>query len=317
MFFKKEESNIVRINSIEDLKKRKIKPSDLNKIFIDAQGQQYKLRYDPSTKKVKIVKIIKAVLDGTFIKEKYDQIARDKKVEEIFKYKFSEIGKKQIEEVYKAEEKLKERQEKPQQEKEVIKSVDEIVLNTIDDVDKVFQKIKERLEIAEKNIYASNVLDARFNYDDKIILDDISRTIKTSIIEEFKSAREKINDILKGYEDTKLRNKFYEGKILEVLEGKTPDARLKVLRQFEAIINFLDRIEDVIKGFDDIDYKLSMIPREKISLRPFIERQKFEDAKFTINTCKQDMEKIKKFFENKKKELLAGNLEVISLPSEN
>ena len=57
---------VVRIKDIEELKKRKFKPADFQKKFIDEEGQEYKIRFDSVNNKIKIVKIVKAVLDGSY-----------------------------------------------------------------------------------------------------------------------------------------------------------------------------------------------------------------------------------------------------------
>jgi len=168
-------------------------------------------------------------------------------------------------------------------------------INNLEDIFTIMEHTKERLKIAEKNIYDSNVLSEKYSYDDKIILDDISRLINSSILGEFQTAKERYEDILKGYDDTRLKSKLYNEKIKKIIESKPPEQVMNYLRELEIQYIFINAFETILKGYEDINYKVSTIPQEKIGARTYHERQKFEDAMFLINICKKDAEKILEF----------------------
>ncbi len=303
MFFqKKEEDNIVHINDINELKLAKIKPSDLTKIYIDKNGQEYKLRYDQIKKKVIIVKIIKSVLDGSFMKNKYDAtIAPDKDVETVFKYKMGELSKQVFHDKYKTPEngiplpvEVKPEQTKPK----LVVTTDNITLSSVNDVYLVMKKIDDRLEMALKNLYDSNIFNERLSYDDKIVLDDITRLLRNSIIENFQNTKMKYEHILRGYDDAKIKSILFPDEVKKITEPMNSIDRLNFLRAITAIETFITEAEAIIKIFSDLDYKLTIIPEEKIAARIFAERQKFNDAKITLNTCKNDTIKIVEFFKS-------------------
>lgn len=314
MFFNKNNGNIVHVNDIKDLKLHKIKPADLQKIYIDKNGQEHKLKYDPLRKKVIIVRIIKGVLNGKYVKNKYDDIATDDRIKSEFKHKIGEMGKEYLKNKYnitgQEPEKLQEQplsfESKGKKEKEIeeqkktedqVKSSDGIVIEKISDVSSVIEKVIERLEISLKNIIESNVFNERFGFDDKMVLDDIRRIVKTDIIGEFQNLKEIHEDTLKGYNDTKLKNKAYGEKIKALLAVTPRTDHINILRELESIEIFQKGLKSILKSFDDIEYKLSIISGDKINARNFHERQKFSDGQISLQTCKSDTIKIIKHFE--------------------
>jgi len=304
--FGKEKNNIVHIKDIKELSLKKINPSDLSKVYIDEKGQEYKLRYDPVERKVKIIKVIKGKLDGTFVKSEYDKIAEDRKASVYVKYKIAEISKEKLTE------------EKPKEEKPVYKPVEakskpvipvnvekEKKIESLQDIFNIMEKMKGTLKIVEKNIYDSNVLSEKYSIDDKIILDDITRIINSNIIGEWTAIYERYEDILKGYEDTRLATKLYNPELRKIIEKKPPEIVKEFLRQLEIHNIFISGFENIIKGYNDIEYKLKVIPVERISARPFNERQKFDDAMFLMNSCKKDAEMILSFLKSEYNKLLS------------
>ncbi len=306
MFFNKNKGNIVHINDIKDLKLHKIKPEDLQKIYIDKDGQEYKLKYDPLRKKVIIVKVIKGVLNGKYVKNKYDDVATDDRIKLEFKHKIGEMGKEYLKNKYnitgQEPEKTKdpalsvESEKEKNEVEEQIKSSDGIVIEKISDVSSVIEKITERLEIALKNIVESNVFNERFGFDDKMVLDDIRRIVKVDIIGEYQNLKEIHEDTLKGYNDSKLKNKVYGEKIKALLAVTPRSDHINILRELESIEIFQKGLKSILKSFDDIEYKLSIISGEKINARNFHERQKFSDGQISLQTSKSDTVKIIKHF---------------------
>ncbi|MDD5065684.1 MAG: hypothetical protein PHF84_01430 [bacterium] len=302
-----EKDNVVHINDIHDLKLSKIKPDELKNIYIDKNGHEYKLRYDIENKKIVIVRIIKSVLDGTYMKKKYDDnIAPDRKTEVLFKTKMGELSKKVLQEKYNvvfngeaappAPGTNAEPKKPDAQTAEPITSTDGITIKNIDDALEVKEKVKTRLEMALKNIYESNIFNERLNYDDKAVLDEITRLIKNSIVEEFDNAKAKYEDLIKGFDDAKLKARPYDDETKTALNQLNPQERIIYLRDLVANEIMTTALEIVVKGFNDLEYKLSIIAENKINSRNFTERQKFNDAKITLNTCKNDVIKILNFF---------------------
>lgn len=309
--------DIVRIRQISDLKLTKIKPADLAKIYIDEKGQEYKLRYDAEAKKVIIVKIIKSVLDGRYIKSKYeDKIEGDKQVEGVFKFKMGELSRKVLGEKYNLKfdadqpaaadgaEQPADRPEKPQpaapekpaEEPDAALKVDGIIINGVEDIYQVVEKVKARLEMTLKNIYESNIYNERYSYDDKVVIDEISRMIKNSIVEEFHNARVKFEDILKGYEDNRITVRMYNEQIKKIIASYSAEDRIRFLRDIAADETYIAEMEAIVKVFNDLEYKLSIAPETKVNARTYVERQKFNDAKITLNTCKNDVIRVLDFF---------------------
>ncbi|MBU1076915.1 MAG: hypothetical protein KKH98_06445 [Spirochaetes bacterium] len=305
--------DIVHINDINEIRLHKIKPSDLGKKYIDKKGQEYKLKYDPIKKKVVIIKIIKSVLDGHFVTDKYDNIATDNVIKYEVKHKMGEMGKEFLKEKYNIngdgaeaphqETKAPESEEKKQEKKEIT-STDGIEITHLGDVTRVTDKIAERLEMGLKSILDSNVFDERYGFDDKLALDDMRRIIKADIIEEFKNLKVNYEDIFKGYNDSKLKTKLYGDEIKARL-AITPEAeRMNVMRQIEAIEVYRKGTKNILKAYDDIEYKMSIISEDKIKARNFHERQKFSDGKVCIQSCKNDTSKIVTFFDKEFKKML-------------
>lgn len=317
VFGSKGKGNIVQINSVNDLKSRKIKPSDLGKKFIDKEGQEYKLKYDPVKKKVTIIKVIKGILDGKFMKDKFDSIATDEKVREDIKKKLGLMGKQFLKEKYHIGDEQRELYEppvsQPQEEQAAaplsgvaekklveeddgaIKSADDIPINSIEDISSVVKKLSDRLEIAIKNIYESKVFEEGYNYDDKIMMNDIRSLIRSDIIEEFKSLKERYEDIFKGYDDSKLENKKHRDDLKNILKDKNAEEKLSFLRELHGLDLYKENLESIIKAFNKIEYKLSTISETRITAKTFHERQKFSDSKFSLNTCKKDVMQILKY----------------------
>jgi hypothetical protein len=298
--------NVVRIKSIEDLNLKKIKPSDLNKIYVDENGQEYKLRYDPATKKVKIIKVIKGVLNGSFVKTQYDKLSEDQKAKIYVKYKIAEISKeKLLEEEQPNKTQVPTKFTQPQKIEQKIQFEETEKINNLEDVFKVMEKTADRLKIAEKNIYDSGILSERYSFDDKIVLDEISRAIN-SIISEFQNGKERYEDVLKGYEDSRLKTKLYKEEIKKIIETKPPETVMNFLRELEIQNIFVNTFNIITKFYNDIEYKLNSIPEERVISRKFHERQKFDDALFLINICKKNAENILKFFQTSYENLLKG-----------
>ncbi len=241
LFGKKETGNIVHINSVDDLKTRKIKPADLNKKFIDKHGQEYKLKYNQLKKKVVIKKVIKGVLDGKFVKDRLDNIAQDEQASEEVKKQLGRMGKEFLEKKYHIDDKhpsysppyagLKDQnqtQEAASSEGEIItsdqsaiKSADDIPIDSITNAYLVIEKLIERLDMALKNILESNVFDERYDYDEKILVEELRSLVKSNIIEEFRNLKEMREDIFKGFSDSKLEKNEDDEELQEILATKT------------------------------------------------------------------------------------------------
>lgn len=300
--------NRVQIDSIEDLKLHKIKASELGNIYVDKNGQEYKLRYDPIKKKVIIIKIIKSILNGKFVRDKFDDIAKDNKIKSEVKQKMGELGKEYIKDHYQINDSIPSMTSSssesttppppsdPPVEETQSKSFDGITIKSVDDVVNITGKIIERLEMALKNILESNILDERYSYDDKIVLDDLRMLIKNDIIGEFQNLRENYDDIYKGFNDDKLKNKLYGDDIKAILAVTPQSERINVLRELEAIELYKKGLKNILKTFDDMDYKISIIPQDKINAKTFHDRQKFSDARYSFNTCKEDTSKLLSYF---------------------
>lgn len=312
MAFKKEDENIVRLNDINDLKLHKIKPADLQKMYVDKTGQEFKLKYDPIKKKVVIIKIIKSVLDGKYIKNKFDDnIAPDKKIETEFKYKMGALSSQFLKEKYHLGGPFEDpgHEHKPEIEQHQEKKPPapavpgptppgQGTLANLEDTFKMMDVIKGRMEAAVKNMYDSNVLNERYSYDDKIFLDDLSSLIKQSIIEEMNNARIKYEDLNRGYEDAALSAKLYSDQVKARIAQLPPDDKIKYLRQLRGVELFIRSFEMIIKTYSDLDYKISTVSEEKINARTYAERQKFTDAKTSINTCVNDTKTILSFLKS-------------------
>ncbi len=313
VFSRGRKDNIVQINSINDLKSRKFKPTDLNKKYIDKEGQEYKLKYDPIKKKVVIIKVIKGILDGKFIKDRFDNVISDDQIKEGVKKKLGIMGKQFLKDKYNISDHTKGIQEQqstqppqeniassPDTEKkeardgDIIKSFDGIIINSIEDVPSVVGKLSDRLEIVVKNILESNIFNQRDNYDDKVIVDDIRSLVKSNIIEEFRDIKEIYENVHKGFSDSKLEVKKSRDDLKPILADKSDLDQLSFLREIDGLETYKDRLDHIIKAFDDIDYKLSVVEGRSHS-KTFHEKQKFSDAKSGLGTCKNDVIKILKY----------------------
>ena len=318
LFGKKETGNIVHINSVDDLKTRKIKPADLNKKFIDKHGQEYKLKYNQLKKKVVIKKVIKGVLDGKFVKDRLDNIAQDEQASEEVKKQLGRMGKEFLEKKYHIDDKhpsysppyagLKDQnqtQEAASSEGEIItsdqsaiKSADDIPIDSITNAYLVIEKLIERLDMALKNILESNVFDERYDYDEKILVEELRSLVKSNIIEEFRNLKEMREDIFKGFSDSKLEKNEDDEELQEILATKTEKEIAPFLRELEGLKIYIERLENIIKTFNEIENKLSNISETKLSSKRFHERQRFSDGKLSLNACKNDAEKILNYFQN-------------------
>ncbi len=294
---------VIYIKDIEELKKRKIKPDDLNKKFIDRSGQEYKLKFDPVSQKVKIVKIVKAVLDGTFVKKHYNEIAKDKEVKEAFKKTLVDKGKDIIgdsEKEKESEENNNENYDEKRVSNEFISS-DGIEIKDILSIEEVFKKIKERKDVMLNLLSKSKVLDIKFNYDDELLMREIERLWENDILNELDLMMEKYRDITNGIYDSQVKLKLYNEEIKSKLEEVSAEERLKKLREYYAADYFINSLQHIIKIFNDIEYKLENLPAGKLDIRTHIERQMFKDSLFTIKTCRDDIKKIEKFMNVYKK----------------
>lgn len=314
MMFKKDDDSLVHINDISEVKLHKIKPADLAKRYIDKNGQEYKLKYDPFKKKVVIIKIIKSVLNGSYMKNKFDQtIAPDKKIETEFKYKMGELGSQFLKDKYHLQEILNDDEpaghdavppSSSEEEKMPKVMASDGAILSIEDAFKSFNRIKERLDAAIKNIYDSNVLNERYSYDDKMLLDDIVMMIKQNILEEMKNTKIKYEDVLKGYEDTNISAKLYSDQVKQKLGTILPDNKLTFLRDLRGVDIYIQSLERILKNYNDLDYKISTIPDDKINARTYMERQKLSDAKVSINTCRSDTRSLLDFFKRHKDKMI-------------
>ncbi len=295
---------IIQIKNLDELKKRKIKPEDLNKKFVDETGQEYKLKFDTNTQKIKIIKIVKAVLDGTFIRSKYSDIASDEQVKEAFKDEFTKLGKNYLDEKISKDS----NPEETKQDNADINSSDEIILQTFSDVEKIIEKIKERKDVMFNLIDRSNVLNGNFDYEDELLLRDIRRMMETDIINEYDLNIEKYNDVLNGIYDSQVKLKMYNNDIKKNIEGLEPKKRLKILREYYAVDTFLSSMGHIMKTFEDIKYKLENLPDVKLDVKNYTERQMFKDAIFTLKTCEGDSDKIKIYLKKQKNELFSKDI---------
>ncbi len=315
--------NRVQINSVDDLRSKKIKPSDLGNIYVDKNGQEYKLRYDEIKKKVVIIKIIKSVLDGKFVTKKYDNIATSQDIQDGVKQKMGELGKQFLKDKYHIDDEgisdvstspyssppeqgasvpldlpdsSKEGSNDPVSQSSTINSSDGIVIESINDVTLVTDRIIDRIDMALKNIQDSNVFNERYSIDDKMTLDDIRRIIKSEISGEFQKLKEYYEDVFKGYDDARLKNKPYNDEVKAVLADSPSSEKLNILREVDALNIYRKGLKQILKAFDDVDYKFTLISEDKINMRTFHERQKYSDGKYSINTCRKDIEQILEFF---------------------
>lgn len=311
--------NRVQINSIDDLRSKKLKPSDLGNIYVDKDGQEYKLRYDEIKKKVVIIKIIKSVLNGKFVTSKYDNIATSQDIQDKVKQKMGELGKQFLKDKYHIDEGVsdvsaasppnhgafvpsdlpdsqKEGSNDPVSQSSTLNSSDGIVIESINHVTLVTDRISERLDMAIRNIQDSNIFNEKYSIDDKMTLDDIRRIIKSEISGEFQKLKEYYEDVFKGYDDARLKNKPYDDEIKAVLAASPSSEKLNILREVDALNIYKKGLKQILKAFDDVDYKFTLISEDKINARTFHERQKYSDGKYSINTCRKDIEKILEFF---------------------
>ncbi len=313
LFGKKDTGNVVHINSTDDLKSRKLKPSDLNKKYIDKTGQEYKLKYDPLKKKVVITKIIKGILNGKFVKDRFDDIAQDERTREDVKREIGRMGKNFLKKQYNIDDPYKastssqsvpayqeqdttssKNMEKirPDDNEGLIKSSDDIVIDSMTSIQLVVEKLSDRLEMVLKNIIDSNIFNEKYDYDEKIIVEELRSLDKSNIIGEFRNLREMHEDIFKGFSDNKLEKMMYRDDLKEILAAKSDSEMLPFLRAIEGLEIYLEGLELVIKTFDDIENRLLNIPEAKLNAKAFHERQRFSDGKFSLSTCKNDAAKI-------------------------
>ncbi len=292
----------IKIKDINELRAKKIKPSDLNKIYVDEQGQEYKLKYDPVNKKAVVVKIVKGILNGKYIKTQYDNIARDKKVEAQVKSKMAELSKEALPTITGHSNIPTVNQG---EKKELPKPKDDIKpLNIIEDMFAIMEHSKDILKMAEKNIFDSEVLSEKYSIDDKIMLDELSRLITNSIISEFQTAKERYEDLLHGYDDNRLKSKLYKEEIKNIIDNLPTDKIITYLRDLESINIFKTSFELMLKAFDDIEYKVSTIPQDKIESKKFHDRQKFEDAIFLIKSVQKECKRIYAFLNELEEKLI-------------
>ncbi|MBN1899458.1 MAG: hypothetical protein JW827_11830 [Spirochaetes bacterium] len=303
MFGKREEKDgVVKIKSIYDLKLHKIRPSDLNKIYEDQNGQKYKLRYNPQKKKVDIVKLVKGVLNGKYVKTKYDEISKDKQIQTHVKYRMAEMTKEVMGSKPEQLKKPAPMPAKPAQ-TPVPKEEKEEMITCLKDIFGIMEHMGERFKIIEKNIFDSQILSERYSYEDKILLDDLFRMFNADIMGEFKNGKERYEDILKGYDDGRLSQKKLSDEIKAKLATKPKESQILFLREMEMEDIFYNIFLSIKKAFNDINYKISTISADKISARSYHERQKFEDAKFLLDVCFKDIERILDYLKKSKQEM--------------
>ena len=320
LFGKKETGNIIHINSVDDLKTRKIKPADLNKKFIDKHGQEYKLKYNQLKKKVVIKKVIKGVLDGKFVKDRLDNIAQDKQASEEVKRQLGRMGKEFLEKKYHIDDDhvphssphaaRRPKDQNQTQEAELseegittsdqsaVKSIDEIPIDSITNAYLVVEKLIERLDMALQNIVESNVFDERYDYDEKIVMDEIRGLVKSNIIEEFRNLKERREDVFKGFSDPKLEKNENDEKLQEILATKTEKEIAVFLQELEGLKIYIDGLAEIIKAFNEIENKLSNISESVLNSKRYHERQRFSDGKLSLNACKHDAMKLLDYFQN-------------------
>lgn len=293
--------NIVNIDNINDLKDKKLHASDLQNIYIDKNGDQFRLKFNPKTKKVRIVKIISDSMEEELIE---DQIKKgddgtdngsndDQQITENLQ-KSGQQEKKpaaiEPEPLPSSDETIPE-----ERETEPIKSSDDIDINSMDNVWEVIRKTTDRLDIVIRNISDSNIYDERFNFDDKKEMEDLRSLVKTNIINEFQTLKERYEDIFRGFANSTLKQRIDDSEYQDVLQDIPETDQMTFLRELHGIEIYKTQIEEVLNAFSEIKKRSTLITDERLSQKKYHERQRYNDAIFILETCKKDVELIRKY----------------------
>jgi len=303
--------NIIYVESIDELRKRKLRPSDLNKKVVDKDGNEYRLKYNEKTKKVAIRQIAREDRKIPVKKEadkKTPGLQEDKsdvKTEGTIKPsdQTSDIDTP-VADVTSKEKQSGAEESLPKDKNEIAHSADDIPIDSPPNIQLVVEKVIERLEMALKNILDSNVFNEKFNYDEKIIVDEIRSLVKSNIIEEFRNIREMREDIFKGFSDAKLEKNMYRDDLREIIKTKEDKEIIPFLREVDALEISMEGIENILEAFHTIQKKLASVPESTLSSKKHHERQRFSDGKLSLNTCIEDVTKIQDFYKRSYKRAL-------------
>ncbi|GEM_PF-4712954 len=289
-------TDIVHLNDIHDIDFNKLRPSDLNKRYIDRNGQEWKLRYNRIKDVIQIVRIVRDTLDGDFIKSRYDTY--DNTVQDAVKKTMADYAAKKVglNDVNTHD------KQQPHQSDTVphdpVQSSDDSLITDYPDIFTVLSQMEKRLQIVERNIMESRVFDPRLNARIIHAYDEVSRYMRSTIYLPIHEIEDRVHDIEEGREDYRIRNKQLsdeEHALIERIENK--DSRLEYLRRLQRNEFVRYQIDSIQKGIEQVIEWMDNVDKTEMNVRPNSERQHYNDALISLNTSREQITAIVEYLD--------------------
>lgn len=271
----KPKARIIRIENVSDIDTAKVSIYDLNNRYVDKKGNLFGLKYNRLTKKVDIIKLMRTHYeDASVIQQQVIQkkISDSKKPHnETSNSSFYDFGTDLIEKGDKV------------YDPEVF----------IDDILSVMHTHGERLKGIIKNVINSNVF-PKENKADSIELDEIFRNIEIDGVQKFG----KIYNYKKELTSYPRSLTHYQAKMdkrgREIIDrlSENNDRAMKFIYLYEMIQSIREVYSGLNLFIDNLIKFMSTIDRDSMQHLTPLERQAFKDAKVSIQTTKNDINRI-------------------------
>ena len=286
-------TRFIHINDISEINTSKITVYDFKNRYIDPHGNMYGLRYDKKTKKIDVIKLIRTPIKAAAY---FHQMLKTHKRDSSLKQEYEELFES-IE--YDEEEINVEGGGIDNDATEVVDlafNPDRTIINTIE----YLHNHKERIHGILMNIRNSNVITEsdRINYNQ---LEDLYRNIDIDGLQRIDRILENHKELTNyprsiSYYLSKLDNK--RKKIYYMLDSDT--RRMKLIYYSEMYHSIRGLYRNLYNIFKDLKYFLESQNIEEIRDITYNEKQKFYDARLSVDNTISEITKI--LGENKKLE---------------
>jgi len=275
------ETDYVQINSIEDLDPARITLRDLNKRYIDRNGNRYATRFNLKTRKVEVIRIVKGVHEAMRIKEqtRYERNAPAR-----------HSSREEVQEVYEEDFDSMPGSATQGEDTGAAPSAGIFYEHTfIEECQGDLDKMKQRLHGVVNNLKSSRVLEME-NGD---AIDNQVRAIESVCL----TQADELGNYVKELTTYPRPLSHYATRLSadqkDKLDRAPEDQKMDLIKRFELRKIFEDYYSRILDLFAKLQGTLQTVDQEKLRLLPAVQQQGYRDAissiGFILDDCRSKL----------------------------